>query len=162
MDRSRRLRMQATPRGGNTTPRRRLPACVVEFNKAIVLVLSCDSITIDSCTEHSQRALALLARTMMSVSGAWNELRRQRTSSSAGCIMKFLNYRAMTPAHRMLTQTYRATLNIPLLSLLDPIDIFSPDSVLRTRPAFKSNSKKLISPKAVTWIFGEIPFFYKN
>jgi hypothetical protein len=36
---SRRLRMQATPRGGNTTPRRRLPAFVVEFNKAIVLLL---------------------------------------------------------------------------------------------------------------------------
>jgi hypothetical protein len=31
--------MQATPRGGNTTPRRRLPAFVVEFNKAIVLLL---------------------------------------------------------------------------------------------------------------------------
>ncbi len=38
MDGSRRLRMQATPRGGNTTPRRtgRLPGFVVEFNKAIV------------------------------------------------------------------------------------------------------------------------------
>jgi hypothetical protein len=31
--------MQATPCGGNTTPRRRLPAFVVEFNKAIVLLL---------------------------------------------------------------------------------------------------------------------------
>jgi hypothetical protein len=39
MDGRRRLRMQATPRGGNTTPRRRLPAFVVEFNKAIVLLL---------------------------------------------------------------------------------------------------------------------------
>ena len=40
MDGRRRLRMQATPRGGNTTPRRRLPAFVVEINKAIVLLLA--------------------------------------------------------------------------------------------------------------------------
>ena len=53
---SRRLRMQATPRGGNTTPRRRLPAFVVEFNKAIVLLLLTDGELLE-ITEHTEELI---------------------------------------------------------------------------------------------------------